>query len=184
MKYFLFEHTFIGKFDILLKEIEIMKSKNLFFRAWYYFRQGWTTYFAFIFAAINTLTVTYYLAIEEIPDLQVIFPSFIQYVFVVTAIGIPLLVTIGYIHYKKTAAFSSEADVLVESNPYHYKLPKEGWNAEVVFPFYLSLSTLMIKWSKNEKLTDEEIKNLQNLQEKMNDLINGGYVGNPKKKFK
>jgi len=43
---------------------------------------------------------------------------------------------------------------------------------------------LMIKWSKNEKLTDEEIKNLQNLQEKMNDLINGGYVGNPKKKFK
>ena len=43
-----------------------MKS-NLAFRAWFYFRQGWSTYFAFIFAAINTLTVTYYLAIEKIP---------------------------------------------------------------------------------------------------------------------
>ena len=37
---------------------------------------GWGTYFAFIFAAINTLTVTYYLAIENYPVLKAIFPSF------------------------------------------------------------------------------------------------------------
>ncbi len=161
-----------------------MGNKNLFFRAWYYFRQGWSTYFAFIFAAINTLTVTYFLAIEKAPSLQAIFPSFIQYVVIITGIAVPLLILIGYLHYKKTAAFTSEAEVIVESNPFHYKLPKEGWNAEVVFPFYLALSTMMIKWSKNEKLTDDEIKNLENLQEKMNGLIRGGYVGNPKKNFK
>ena len=84
---------------------------------------------------------------------------------------------------KKTAAFSSEAEVIVESNPFHYKLPKEGWNAEVVFPFYLALSELMIKWSKNEKLADDDIKNIHELQEKMSHLIKGGFVGNPKKKF-
>jgi hypothetical protein len=160
-----------------------VRKNSIFFRAWYYFRQGWSTYFAFIFAAINTLVITYYLAIDKIPVLLVLFPSFIHYVTIMTFIGIPLLVVIGYIHYKKTAAFSSEAEVIVESNPFHYKLPKEGWNAEVVFPFYLALSELMIKWSKNEKLADDDIKNIQELQEKMGRLIKGGFVGNPKKKF-
>ena len=53
-----------------------MTEKKLLFRAWFYFRNGWGTYFAFIFAAINTLTVTYFLAIEEYPILNSIFPSF------------------------------------------------------------------------------------------------------------
>ena len=35
-------------------------ARNSGFRAWFYFRNGWSLYFAFIFAAINTLTVTYY----------------------------------------------------------------------------------------------------------------------------
>ena len=53
-------------------------QRNLAFRAWFYFRNGWSTYFAFIFAAINTLTVTYFLAIERAPSLQAIFPSFLM----------------------------------------------------------------------------------------------------------
>ena len=88
------------------------------FRGWYYFRMGWATYFAFIFAAINTLTVTYYLAIEKYPVLTGIFPNFVQYVLIIAGIGIPILVIVGYVHYKRTQAFKSEADVLVESNPY------------------------------------------------------------------
>ena len=51
-------------------------KQNIGFRAWFYFRQGWATYFAFIFAAINTLTVTYYLAIENYPFLNNIFPPY------------------------------------------------------------------------------------------------------------
>ena len=79
--------------------------KSSGFRGWYYFRQGWTVYFAFIMAAVNTLTVTYFLAIESYPVLQEIFPSFIHYILIVGAIGIPLLITIGYIHYTQTAIF-------------------------------------------------------------------------------
>ena len=92
-------------------------GKNPGFRAWFYFRQGWSTYFAFIFAAINTLTVTYYLAIENYPSLKTIFPSFEQYILIVVLIGIPLLVLVGYAHYKKTPSYRAEADVWVESNP-------------------------------------------------------------------
>ena len=56
-----------------------MKTKILF-RAWYYFRTGWATYFTFIMASVNTLVVTYYLAIEKIPSLKIIFPTFTNYV--------------------------------------------------------------------------------------------------------
>ena len=151
--------------------------KNLGFRAWFYFRQGWATYFAFILAAINTLTVTYYLAIQKAPLLKEIFPSFINYIILTVAIGIPLLVIIGYVHYKKINAYSAEMDITVEANPYHFRLPKDGWNQQVAFPLYLMITKMMIKWSKNEKLTDEEIKEIIELQKKINLLIKGGSVG-------
>ena len=92
--------------------------KNTSFRAWYYFRMGWATYFAFVFAAINTLTVTYFLAIENYPSLQTIFPSFIHYVVIIILIGVPLLVLIGYIHFKRTPSYRSETAVNFESNPF------------------------------------------------------------------
>ena len=78
-------------------------GENLVFRSWYYFRQGWSTYFAFIFAAVNTLTVTYFLAVDNYPELKIIFPSFEIYIGIISLIGIPLLVLIGYLHYKKSA---------------------------------------------------------------------------------
>jgi hypothetical protein len=51
-------------------------------------------------AALNTLTVTYYLAIEKYPLLQTIFPSFFQYVLIIVSIGVPLLILVGYAHWK------------------------------------------------------------------------------------
>ena len=94
-------------------------KQNLLFRSWFYFRTGWQTYFAFILAAINTLTVTYFLAIENYPSLKTIFPSFEIYILIVVSIGIPLLILIGFAHFKRSQSFKSEADVLIESNPYH-----------------------------------------------------------------
>ena len=86
-----------------------MDKNTVGFRGWYYFRTGWSTYFAFILAAINTLTVTYFLAIDNYPELKSIFPSFEQYVIIIVVIGIPLLISIGYLHFKRTQAFKSEA---------------------------------------------------------------------------
>ena len=134
------------------------------FRVWYYFRQGWTTYFAFIFAEINTLTVTYYLAIEKIPELQLIFPSFLQYVFIITSIGIPILITIGYVHFKRSPAYRSEADVGIESNPHNRRMLI---NSETMLGLTLELLALMIKISNNEKLSDIEKMSILKIQ---NDL--------------
>ena len=129
-------------------------NENIGFRSWYYFRMGWATYFAFIFAAINTLTVTYFLAIERYPVLTGIFPNFLQYVVIVSAVGVPLLVVIGYIHYKRTVAFKSEVDVIMESNPYQRR---NIVNITLVLHSIIQTNQLLLKLSKNEKLSETEI---------------------------
>src|SRR3990172_4554668 len=129
-----------------------MKSrykKTLPFRAWFYFRMGWSTYFAFIFAAVNTL--------------------------VVIVIGIPLLVLFGYVHFKKSQAYSSEADIGVESNPYYFKLPP-GHQRDVLVPLQLLLSQMILKIAINEKITTEEIDKLKDIQKKLDILIQGGSL--------
>ena len=70
----------------------MMSSKG--FRGWFYFRMGYSTYFAFILAAINMLTVTYFLAVDNYPFLKGIFPSFEQYVMVIACVGLPLLIAV------------------------------------------------------------------------------------------
>jgi len=136
-------------------------KKYLPFRFWYYFRQGWTTYFAFIFAAINTLTVTYFLAIENYPVLNQIFPSFTQYIFVVVMIGIPSLVLIGYVHFKRSPAYRSEADIGIEVNPHNQRMLI---NSETMLGLTLELLRLMTKLSNNDKLSEEEKKSMSKLQ--------------------
>ena len=151
------------------------------FRAWFFFRTGWSTYFAFILAAINTLTVTYYLAIEQAPFLKELFPSFIFYMIFSASVGIPLLIAIGYIHYKKSPSFTSESDITVESYPYYYKLTP-GFDKQVVFPLYMILTKMMKKMSSDEKFTDDELKEIDDLQKKIDLLIKGGMVDHFRKK--
>ena len=154
-------------------------SKRIPFRSWYYFRIGWSTYFAFIFAAINTITVTYYLAIENIPALKDIFPSFATYGIVVSVIGIPLLILFGYVHFKKSHGYKSEADVLAESNPYYFKLPP-GWHKDVLFPMNLMLSQMILKIALNEKPSQQELEKLKEIQDSIQKLIDGEMVGKEK----
>ena len=134
-------------------------TRNVGFRGWFYFRQGWTTYFAFIFAAINTMVVTYYLAIENIPFLKTVFPTFYIYLAITAALGIPLLIFIGYAHQKKTASYKAEADIYYESNPHALRTYND---VEMLLHLNLKLVNVsIIEYQKNntppEKL-DELIK--------------------------
>lgn len=136
-----------------------------------------------VLATVNVLTVTYFLAIERASFLQTIFPSFVIYAISVVFIGIPILIAIGYAHYKKIPAISEEVEVTTEANPYLYKIPP-GWNAEVVFPFYLTMTEMLLKVSKNEKLSEDDIKQINELQNKIKTLLEGGYLGNYSRKPK
>ena len=150
------------------------------FRFWYYFRTGWQTYFAFIFAAINTLTVTYFLAVENYPVLKEIFPTFIHYIVILLLVVVPILIFIGYAHFKRTSAYSSEADVVIESNPYYYKLPPRGYWMTAVMPLFVQLTNMMIKWSNNEKFSKEEQADLLEIQKQLSLLIKGGSTRSAK----
>ena len=129
---------------------------------------GWATYFAFIVAAINALTVTFFLAIENYPSLSVIFPTFVHYIVIVVGIGVPILVLVGYVHFKKSKSFRAEADVLIETNPHIRRILQ---NTEVLLPSYLKLTEIIVKLSENKKLTDEELKEISKFQNQLNNHI-------------
>ena len=152
-------------------------KRNIGFRFWFYFRSGWSSYFAFIFAAINTLVVTYYLAIERYPSLVSLFPNFIQYVIIIVSIGIPLLIFVGYAHWKRTPAYRSEADIWMESNPYQARMLV---NSEILLKLNLKLTELIIKQSKNEKASDDELSELTKLQKEFTEFFNSRTFSNKK----
>ena len=145
------------------------------FRAWFYFRQGWSVYFAFIFAAINMLTVTYFLAIENYPTLKEVFPTFEQYILITVIIGVPLLVSIGYAHYKKTPSFRAEADIWMESNPYQARVLV---NSELTLELNMKMTDLLLKLSSKQEVKEEEMNEIKALQKKLFEHIAKRTISN------
>jgi len=154
-------------------------DKKKGYRSWFYFRIGWNTYFAFVLAAINTLTLTYYLAIDNYPVLKDLFPTFEQYVLIVVSIGVPLLAFTGYAHYKRTKAFRAETDVWIESNPYQARLLV---NTEMILGLNQKLTEFIIKLSKDEELKDDQLKELSDLQKKFSDHVSSRTLDNKQDK--
>ena len=143
--------------------------QNLLFRSWFYFRQGWSIYFAFIFAAINTMVTTYYLAIEKSSFLKEIFPSFTLYILTLASMAIPILIMIGYLHVKRSKAYQAEIDIQYEVNPYVKKVISN--TDEILRQQYL-LSSILIKLAKNEKLTEKEFDYISQINNKLEDYMN------------
>ena len=139
------------------------------FRSWFYFRQGWSVYFAFIFAAVNTLVVTYFLAIENYPILKEIFPTFETYLIIIITIGVPLLVFVGWIHYKRTHAYRAEATVMVESNPFTSRVLV---NSELTLKLNTKLMELILKISQGEKISKEDILAASKIKDELEKLSN------------
>ncbi len=169
--------TFISDIDILIHQISYMANTNsLPFKLLYYFRGGWGLYFAFIFAAINTLTVTYFLAIENYPQLKAIFPSFEMYLLVMIAIGVPLLTIIGYVHYKRSPAYSSEAGVMLSANPY---TRRTLINSELNVKLNIKISEILIKMSNNQD-TKQEMLELKDIHNKITEFVGDRKFSNDK----
>ena len=143
-------------------------KQRIGFRGWFYFRTGWSTYFVFILAAINTLTVTYFLAIDNYPTLKAIFPSFEQYAVIMVCIGIPILILVGYAHFKKTVAYKSEMDVMIESNPY---IARNTVNADLSLKLNLKLISLLLRMSNGEKIEKNEINEIEKLHSEISKFI-------------
>jgi hypothetical protein len=141
-------------------------KERLPFRAWFYFRQGYGMYFAFILAAVNTLTLTYFLAIERYPVLSEIFPTFVHYVLILVSIGVPILITVGYVHYKRSAAYRSEAGIGYSTNPY---VRRTLVNSEMNLQVNFAILKIIIDLSRNEKIGKTQMDRILKLKDELTD---------------
>ncbi|MGA8857378.1 MAG: hypothetical protein WB643_09465 [Candidatus Bathyarchaeia archaeon] len=151
-------------------------------RIWYYFRIGYGTYLTFLLGLVSTATVVYYLLVKNVPQLHDIFSSFTRFIVIAALVGVPLSTIIGWLHIKGTSAMASEQDIMAEANPYAYKL-QPGYLREAFAPLYLEMIRLLKKIADRENLiTSEERNQIENLENMMKTLIQGGYVGTPRRR--
>jgi hypothetical protein len=137
----------------------------------------------FLLGYISTLVTVYYLAVKNLPYLLDLFPHFESFSVLATVIGAPASVIIGWLHLKRTRAFSAEQDISVESNPYTYKL-YPGKELEAFVPSYLELLRMVTKLlDSNRLLTPDDAARVKTIETKLEALIEGRMVGTPRRKI-
>jgi len=155
---------------------------ELMFRSWYYFRLGYAQYLNFFLGFFMFVSTTYYLAILNLPFLREIFPHF--YVFVILGIVViaPLGVLIGWFHMKRTLAYSTEATVSVESNPYTF-IVIPGKEEELWAPAWmLTVQALQKILEKENMLSAEEKSEFEAILARFKKLLRGEVIGEPKQR--
>lgn len=141
---------------------------------------GYSTYITFIVGYLTTIVTVYYLAIKSIPILLAIFPSLTIFAVTGAVVGSVLSIFVGWVHMKRSPMFTAEVDIGVEANPYYYKLPP-GFNREVFGPVYLEvLSQLKMLLASQNLLDIERKERIEDLERKLQILIDGGAVGKPR----
>src|SRR3990172_6587281 len=152
-------------------------------RLWFYFRIGYATYLTFLLGAVNTLVVVWYLAIRDIPVVEQVFGHFAPFAIFVTLVGGPLSIAVGWVHYKRSSAYTSELDIQVEANPYNYRLVP-GKEAEVFAPLFGEILYLLRRLCQAQNvMSSDEAVAIENLERKLNVLLKGGMAGTPKRKL-
>jgi len=156
-----------------------MVSIRFLARLWFYFRTGYSLYLAFPLGVFNTVVLVYYLLVPNVAQLQLVFPSFLIFLLVAALAAVPASIGFGWIHMKRSPAYTSEMDISVEANPYYYKLPP-GFSREVYAPFQLELLQLTKRLLEAQNLLKPDDRaRIEEIERKMRTLIQGGYVGTP-----
>jgi hypothetical protein len=153
-------------------------SKALY-RSWFYFRTGYNTYIAFFIGFSSNIIVIYKLGISENKYLNTIplLNSLGLFAILALIVLVPLAVSAGLYHMKRTGAYAADASVSTESNPYIYKvLP--GKEQEVFLPLWiLTVQGLAKMLDQQKAMTSDERKRLEELLHKADSLLEGQYVG-------
>jgi len=154
---------------------------NILFRAWFYFRQGYNLYLAFIIGFASNLVVLFRLGIS---DNKYLAPLFLHSLAFFTLIGllvaIPVGIFAGLYHMKRTGAFAADASVQTEANPYVYKVI--GKEREVFLPLWvLTVKSLAKVLDQQKTMTLEERNELAEILRKADALLEGQYVGLPRR---
>ena len=130
------------------------------------------------------MVIIYELALKDVPAINIYFPHL--YIFGAAALLVltPMSIYAGLYHLRRTGAYSAEASVLTESNPYMYKaIP--GKEREVFLPLMVLTAKGLAKvMEKQNALSSEERKEFQMVLDQASALLGGASVGLPKDKQK
>lgn len=85
-----------------------------------FYRHGFAYYIAPLIQAVNTIILVYFVAGDKIFFIRDTFPHILIFVLFAVTVALPIVILVGYVHYRR--AYKSEAQVLYENNPFHYKL--------------------------------------------------------------
>jgi hypothetical protein len=164
-----------------------LSQKRLLFRAWYYFRTGYSLYVAFPLGFISTVIVVYSLGIKPVIEsnpptalgdfLQLIFPRLTSFIIIGAFALIPLCIAFGLYHTKRTGPYEADASVMTEQNPYVYKaIP--GKEMEVFIPLWLLTAKALAKILDQQNImTIEEKQAFDKAIQKAVTLVEGKMVG-------
>ena len=156
-----------------------MNLWKLLFRAWFYFRQGYNLYLAFLIGFASNIVVLFRLGVEPNGVLHSIFPSLGIFTAVGLLVAIPIGILAGLYHMKRTGAYAADASVATEANPYVYKVVP-GKEKEVFLPLWiLTVRSLARMLDQQKTMTVDERKEMEDILNKANSLLEGEYVGRP-----
>ena len=84
------------------------------------------------------------------------------------SVGIPLLILVGYAHFKKTVAYKSEMDIMIESNPY---IARNTVNGDLSLKLNLKLISLLLRMSNGEKIEKNEMDEIEKFHNEISKFI-------------
>jgi len=150
---------------------------KLVFRAWFYFRQGYNVYLAFLIGFASNIVVLYRLGVTDNKYLSPIFPTLTVFTLVGLVIAVPVGILAGLYHMKRTGAFAADASVSLEANPYVYRVVP-GKEKEVLLPLMiLTARGLAQVMDQLKTMTPEERSEFEDVLAKADILLKGQPVG-------
>lgn len=148
---------------------------RIIYRAWFYFRVGYSTYLALLVGIASNLLLFYRLGIQEIDLLHDWFTSLTLFAITAILILLPVSIGAGLYHMKRTGAYAADAAVSTEQNPYAYKaIP--GKEQEVLYPVLALTLKGLVKVLEKQPVTEEEKHEFEMALEKTTRLIEGHSV--------
>jgi len=114
--------------------------------------------------------------ISSAPAVPSFFRIFRNFLILGILLVVPVAILLGWLHFKRIPAFRAEADLIVEANPYYYKLIP-GWQTEVQLPWLKFMAKSYIAMLKKKgMLQGEEKKVLNELIGNLELLEQGGSL--------
>ncbi|NIQ14703.1 MAG: hypothetical protein GTO02_09980 [Candidatus Dadabacteria bacterium] len=110
---------------------------------------------------INTIILVYFVAGDKVFVIRDVFPHIAFFIIAAVGVGGPLVIFIGWLHYKK--AFKSEADIMTRQNPF---------NTKIMIPTMLAL----VNYMRKNTTSYSDYQELVKLQKYIEHIEKGGKL--------